>query len=167
MVELGTDALTQIGSHFGKDILLPDGQLDRAGLRSRVFNDAEAKKWLENLLHPLIGAEVYRQLENAQSSYAVLASPLLVETGQTVICDHVVVVDVSEDVQATRTMQRDNNSKAQVEKIIVSQASRQQRLQAAHDIIDNSGSLAALKPLVETLHTKLLHLAREKTEVSS
>lgn len=163
VVEPGTDALAQISAHFGTGILLPDGRLDRAGLRSLVFDDAAAKNWLEQLLHPLIGAEVYRQLQCAGSAYAVLVSPLLVETGQTVICDHVVVVDAPEALQTARTMARDDNSREQVQKIMASQAGRQQRLQAASTIIDNSGALPELEPLVDALHEKLLQLASEKT----
>ena len=164
VVKPGTDALAQIGEHFGETILQPDGELDRTQLRARIFADKDAKTWLESLLHPLIGLEVHRQLETAQSPYVLLVSPLLVETGQTAICDCVVVVDVTESVQIERTVRRDSNSEEQVQRIIASQATRERRMQAASDVIDNSGSLAALDDKVDALHQKFLRLASEKAD---
>lgn len=162
VVEPGTQALQQIQKHFGDDILLPEGGLDRAKLRGIVFADAEEKAWLENLLHPLIGNETFTRLESAQSPYVVFATPLLIETGQTSICDRIVVVDVPEETQIARTSQRDSNSEEQVKRIIASQASRDDRLAAATDVIDNSGSLEELETAVNALHEQLLALAETK-----
>ena len=88
---------------------LADGTLDRAKLRSVVFANAEEKSWLEKLLHPQIGAEVYRQLEAAPGPYVLFVSPLLIEAGQHAICDRIVVVDVPEEIQLARTVARDDN----------------------------------------------------------
>lgn len=159
VVEPGTPALAQIREHFGAEVLLPDGQLDRAALRRIVFSDPEAKRWLEALLHPLIGSETLRQLDSAPGPYVLLASPLLVESGQTSICNRVLVVDVPEAVQLQRTMQRDTNDVEQVRRIIASQATREQRLAAADDVIDNSGAEAALDAQVAALHQQYLELA--------
>lgn len=159
VVEPGTPALAQIRAHFGAEVLLPDGQLDRAALRRIVFSDPEAKRWLEALLHPLIGSETLRQLDSAPGPYVLLASPLLVESGQTSICSRVLVVDVPEAVQLQRTMQRDTNDVEQVRRIIASQATREQRLAAADDVIDNSGAEAALDAQVAALHQQYLELA--------
>ncbi len=161
VVEPGTQALRQIQRHFGDSVLLEDGQLDRAGLRSLVFSDPEQKAWLEKLLHPLIGAEIYRQLEAARSPYVMFVSPLLIEAGQAAICDRIVVVDVPEAVQLERTMQRDQNSEEQVRNIISSQADRRQRLDAATDVIENTGSLQDLDRHVAELHQRFVQLARE------
>ena len=98
VVAPGSDALGEIATHFGEAFILADGQLDRARLRQRIFSDDDARHWLERLLHPLIHGEAHRQLEIADSPYAVLVSPLLIEAGQTAICDQVVVVDVPESV---------------------------------------------------------------------
>lgn len=159
VVEPGTPALAQIRAHFGAEVLLPDGQLDRAALRRIVFSDPEAKRWLEALLHPLIGSETLRQLDSAPGPYVLLASPLLVESGQTSICNRVLVVDAPEAVQLQRTMQRDTNDVEQVRRIIASQATREQRLAAADDVIDNSGAEAALDAQVAALHQQYLELA--------
>jgi dephospho-CoA kinase len=93
----------------------------------------------------------------------VLASPLLVEAGQNLLCDKVLVVDVPEDLQIERTAKRDNNSVEQVKKIIASQASREQRLQSASDVIVNDQGLDHLDNEVERLHQQYLEQAREKT----
>jgi dephospho-CoA kinase len=112
----------------------------------------------------LIGAEVYRQLESAQSPYVVFVSPLLIEAGQHAICDRIVVVDVPESVQLQRTVQRDENDEEQVRNIINSQADRQQRLDVATDVIENSGSLEALDQKVVQLHQQFLLLARQSSD---
>lgn len=166
VVEPGTQALQQIQRHFGDTILQADGQLDRATLRSLVFSNPDEKSWLEKLLHPLIGAEVFRQLEAAQSRYVLFVSPLLVEAGQTAICDRVVVVDVPEAVQVQRTVARDGNSEEQVRSIMANQSERQRRLDAATDVIENTGTLEQLEESVLKLHRRFLQLA-EKTEASS
>lgn len=161
VVEPGTQSLQQIRRRFGDDILQDDGTLDRAKLRSVIFADAEAKSWLEKLLHPQIGTEVYRQLEAARSPYVLFVSPLLIEAGQNAICDRIVVVDVPETIQLERTIDRDNNSEEQVRAIMASQSSRQHRLDAATDVIENSGSLQELERKVDALHKQLLQVAGE------
>jgi dephospho-CoA kinase len=163
VVEPGTEALQNIAEHFGTQHLTPDGQLDRAQLRKTIFTDVEAKKWLESLLHPLIGNEIVRQLGEVKSSYALFVSPLLVESQQKLLCHHLVVVDVPNEVQIERTMQRDANDRDQVERIIGSQADRQTRLAAANDVIDNTCGFEQLDLRVSELHQQFLTIAGEKT----
>ncbi len=162
VVEPGTPALDAIREHFGEGVMQGE-QLDRAALRQRIFSDPDAKLWLEALLHPLIGEELLRQLAAARSPYAILVSPLLVESGQHVLCQRVLVVDVPESVQLQRTMQRDTNDAVQVRRIMASQASREQRLARADDVIDNSGEEAALDGQVQRLHRRYLDLARGRS----
>jgi dephospho-CoA kinase len=162
VVEPGTQALQQIQRHFGDDILQADGQLDRARLRQLVFSNNAEKIWLEKLLHPLMGVEIFRQLETAASPYVLFVSPLLVETGQIALCDRVIVVDAPESAQLDRTTQRDNNTAEQVKNIMTAQLSRQQRLKSATDVVDNSGSLEQLDISIAELHQNFLHLAQEK-----
>jgi dephospho-CoA kinase len=161
VVAAGSDALPKIAAHFGEAFILADGQLDRSRLRHRIFSDNDAKHWLEGLLHPLIRQESYRQLQAADSPYVLLVSPLLIEFGQTAICDQVLVVDIAETTQIARTMSRDDNSEQQVRNIIASQTSRAQRLEAATEIIDNSGNLPALMTRIDAVHLKLLALAKQ------
>jgi dephospho-CoA kinase len=158
VVEPGTPALKHIATHFGEGILTSGGELDRAALRQRIFSDATAKQWLENLLHPLINEWLQQQLQNANSPYAILESPLLLEIGQSDRVDRVLVVDVPEAVQLERAMARDNNDESQIKAIIASQIPRHERLARADDVIDNRGSLDDLKSQVAQLHETYLRL---------
>jgi dephospho-CoA kinase len=164
VVEPGTKALQDIAEHFGPQILEADGTLDRAALRRIIFEQPPAKQWLEQLLHPLIGQEIQRQLQSAASPYAILVSPLLVEAGQNHFCNRILVVDVPEDVQLHRTVTRDNNEPEQVRRIIASQASRKQRLEQADDVIENTGSLEQLHAAVARMHDRYLQLAHDAME---
>lgn len=161
IVEPGRPALAKIAEHFGADILQTDGSLDRAKLRTAVFKDPAERKWLEALTHPLIREEIVSGLRNATSPYALLVSPLLVESGQNQLTQRVLVVDVPEELQLQRTVSRDNNSPDQVKAIMAAQATRQQRLDNADDVIVNDGSLEDLHQQVDTLHQKYLQLSSQ------
>ena len=158
VVEPGTSGLERIAEHFGQEILLPDGGLDRAALRRIVFDAPEERAWLESLLHPVIREELMRQLhpDNYALPYVLLVSPLLLETDQHELVDTVVVVDVSVDVQIQRTMARDTNDREQVERIIAAQMPREQRLQKADKVVDNSLPLADVEHQIEDLHQAFL-----------
>ena len=158
VVEPGTPALERISEHFGQKILLPDGGLDRAALRRIVFDAPEERAWLESLLHPVIREELMRQLhpDNYALPYVLLVSPLLLETDQHELVDKVVVVDVPVDVQIQRTMARDTNDREQVERIIAAQMPREQRLQKADMVVDNSLPLADVEHQIEELHQAFL-----------
>ena len=161
VVEVGTPALQKIAEHFGTTILQADGGLDRPKLRRIIFESPAEKTWLEQLLHPLILQEIVKQLDHATSAYAILESPLLIEAGQRSLCHRVLVVDVTQEQQIQRTMQRDNNSRELVMSILKSQATREQRRAAAHDIIDNTHETATLPMQVSLLHEQYLQLAHQ------
>ena len=156
VVEPGTPGLTAIAEHFGTDILLADGGLDRAALRKIVFDNPDERKVLEGITHPRIRDEIARQLSEANSPHVVLSSPLLLESGQNTFAHYVVVVDVPEEVQLTRTMARDDNSEALVKQIMAAQLDRHTRLSRADTSIPNDGSLETLYERVEQLHDDLL-----------
>lgn len=160
VVEPGSPALERIVERFGPGILC-DGALDRARLRALVFAEPHHKQWLEELLHPLIGERTRQQLAEAPGPYVILASPLLIEAGSQALCHRILVVDVPEAVQVQRTVARDTDDEAQVRRIIASQASREQRLAAADDVIDNSDPLHTLSEKVEALHYMYLALSQE------
>lgn len=164
VVEAGRPALTAIREHFGEDVIAADGSLDRAALRSKVFADPAERRWLEQLLHPLIGEEIRRGLRAAASPYAVLVSPLLLEAGQVTLVDRVLVVDVPEELQVERTAARDGNSAEQVRAIMAAQADRQTRLARADDVIVNDRGLEELDAAVEALHQRYLEMARTRSE---
>lgn len=155
IVAPGQPALAAISDHFGSQLLLEDGSLNRPALRDIIFRDKAAKQWLEALTHPLIGDQLSLQLSAAAPPYAVLESPLLLESDQHQRCDLIVVVDVSEAQQRDRAGLRDGNSAAQIQRIIDAQLPRLQRLERADIVIDNSGSAAQLRQRVAQLHQQL------------
>ena len=156
VVEPGRPALNAIAQHFGADIIQTDGTLDRAALRVHVFADETERLWLERLTHPLIGQEILDQISASRSPYTILSSPLLLDTTQKALVDCVVVVDVPEQLQLQRTVQRDNNDEAQVKRIMAAQMARKDRLALADIVIENTGSLELLDSKVETLHQAFL-----------
>ncbi len=156
VVEPGRPALQHIVDRFGAAILLEDGNLNRAALREQVFADPEQRIWLEALLHPLIRQEIAADLALATSPYALLVSPLLVESSQRTMAARIIVVDVPEATQILRTAQRDRVPEAQIRAIMQAQASREERLKHAHDIILNDQDLAALHAQVDALHERYL-----------
>ncbi|AHY41817.1 dephospho-CoA kinase [Stutzerimonas decontaminans] len=158
VVEPGRPALAQIVAHFGEGILLPGGGLNRPALRERIFDNPAERQWLEQLLHPLIRAEVAQHLALAESPYAIMVSPLLIESGQYRQVDRVLVVDVPESLQVARTAARDQTSEEQVRSILKVQAAREERLKHADDVLVNDRDLAWLKGEVERLHRFYLTL---------
>lgn len=158
VVEPGRPALSKIVEHFGRDVLQADGQLDRGALRSRIFANADDRRWLETLLHPLIGQEIMQHLARAESPYAILVSPLLIESGQHKLTQRVLVVDAPEQLQIQRTIARDHSSEEQVQAILQAQASRTERLKHAHDVLLNDRDLPWLQAEVERLHNFYLTL---------
>lgn len=156
VVEPGTVALKSIADHFGDDILTAEGALDRAALRTLIFSDENQRKWLEALLHPLIRKEIIAQLNQSDSPYSILSSPLLLETDQQTLVDRVLVVDVPVELQLERTVQRDNNSVDQVKSIISAQSTRTYKQQKADDIILNIGTIEELQKDVFALHQRYL-----------
>ena len=160
VVEPGTSGLAAIAEHFGRNILLPNGMLDRTALRKIVFDNPGERKVLEGITHPRIREEIARQLSEAGSPYVVLASPLLLESGQSSFADYVVVVDVPESVQLSRTMTRDGNSEQLVKSIMAVQLDRETRLARSDTSISNEGTLEELHTRVDALHTDLLRRAQ-------
>jgi dephospho-CoA kinase len=156
VVEPGQPALEKIADHFGSDIIDQNGQLDRAALRKKVFSDVAERKWLQQLLHPLINNYLVDQVNAAQSDYCLLVNPLLIESGQQQWCDIVVVVDVSVATQLSRTMARDDNTREQVQAIIDAQTSREKRLDSADYVVANDQDFDILHERVKSLHNELL-----------
>ena len=160
IVEPGKPAFEAVIAAFGDQIVGEDGRLDRKALRNIVFADPEQKSRLESILHPQIYTEILHQLEQITYPYCVVVIPLLAESKRNYPLDRILVVDLPEELQIARTSTRDQESAKHVEQIIRSQASRQQRLSIADDVIENSGTPAALLENIDSLHQKYLELAR-------
>ena len=154
-------AMPQIAAEFGASFIAADGSLDRARMRTLVFSDDGARKRLEGITHPLIRAETEREQREAQGPYVIIVVPLLVESGSwKTRVNRVLTVDCSVETQISRVMSRNGFSREQVLAIIARQATREARLVAADDIIDNDNApVNALKAQVEAQHRVYLSLA--------
>ena len=158
VVQKGKPCLLKIAQHFGEDILTKEAELYRAKLREIIFKSEEEKNWLESLLHPAIANQIQDELNASKSPYTILVSPLLLETNQKDFCSKVLAVDVPVETQVERTLERDGVSKEQVQAIINSQISRNDRLNLADEVIVNDGTLEDLEIAVKVLHEKFLSL---------
>lgn len=156
VVEPGTPALQALAERFGREILTADGRLDRASLRQRIFSSEEDKRWLEGLLHPLIREEMQRQLQSISSPYRVLVAPLLFENDLDRQCDTSVLIDVPEDIQIERVVDRDGVDREQAAAIIRQQMSRTEKLKRADHIVSNTGSLKDLEKQLLALHKEFM-----------
>ena len=156
----GGTAIAPIRAAFGNEVVAPDGALDRAAMRRKVFTDAQAKGRLEAILHPMIRAEADRRSAAARAPYVVLVVPLLVESGgYRSRVQRIAVVDCPEAVQVARVMSRSGLSAGEARAIMAAQVGREARLAVADDVIDNGGELAALRPQIEALHRRYLEMA--------
>lgn len=161
VVEPGTPGLNAIVEHFGADIVHDDQTLDRAKLREKIFSNPEEKAWLNGLLHPMIREKMIEDLEQVTSDYALLVVPLLVENKLDSLCDRVLVVDVDPQTQISRTVKRDNVSEEQANAILASQASREQRLALADDVVKNNPDDLDLLLQITDLHEKYLAMCKK------
>lgn len=161
VIEPGQPALDRVVARFGADSLGPDGRLDRARMRQRVFADPAAKADLEAMLHPPIRAWLRAACDAAAGPYAVVAIPLLAEGGGRQAypwLDRIVVVDVPEAVQLARLQQRDGITAELAARMVAAQATRRQRLALADDVVINDGSLAQLEAAIIRLHHRYLQI---------
>ena len=161
VVAPGSEGLSALVEHFGSGIVNASGELNRAALRERVFSNVEEKAWLNACLHPRIRRAMQQAAANVKSSYGILAVPLLIENDLTGMVDRVTVVDCPEDMQVARAMQRDGSSETIIRSIIASQATREQRLAVADDVIDNSLTPEHTCEQVKALHATYQALASQ------
>lgn len=161
-VAVGSVGLTEVVAAFGAAILDTDGALDRAAMRKRVFGDDAARKRLEAIIHPRVRESLARQCAQAASPYAIAAIPLLAEVGARVAypwLQRILVVDVPVDVQHARLIQRDGIDATLADRMIAAQATREQRLAVADDMIVNIGTLEDLQKHVATLDARYRRFA--------
>lgn len=159
IVAPGQAALAAIQQTFGDWVLLADGSLDRRALREHIFQDPAARQQLEKITHPAIRQSIIQQLQQAQSPYVILVSPLLFESNQHQLVQHSLLIDVDEATQIQRASQRDGHSIEHIQQIIAAQMPRHQKQQLANDIVLNNGSLDALYQQLKVLHLAYLQRA--------
>ncbi|HEY2675636.1 MAG TPA: dephospho-CoA kinase [Steroidobacteraceae bacterium] len=163
VVEPGSPGLRQVVARFGTGILNGEGELDRPALRNVIFSDPEARKALDDILHPLIRAQMEQEAADATGPYLILSIPLLVEGGRAHSqVDRILVVDVDEARQLERVQRRDGSSLEQARAMLASQATRAARLAEADDVLPNSGTVADLRQSVDFLHQRYLQMAQAR-----
>jgi len=160
VVTPGRAGLAAVTARFGAGVLNGAGELDRRALRDLVFADPRERLALEAILHPLIRTDMERRAATADGPYIVMAIPLLVERGDARgRVDRILVIDVAEGLQLERVMARDGIDLAQARAILAAQASRESRLEAADDVLVNSGAVSELRQAVDDLHRHYLSVA--------
>jgi dephospho-CoA kinase len=161
LTQTGGAAIPEVQRIFGRHMIGEGGAMDRNRMRERVFADPSARQALEALLHPMIRKESRRLIAAAQGPYVIHVVPLLVESPDyRRRVDRVLVVDVPEELQIERVRARSGLSEAQVRAILASQATREDRLAAADDVIENRGTIDALRKQVAAFHQKYLQYGK-------
>ena len=145
---------------FGDKYLDENKNINRELIRKLIFNDSDAKSKLESIIHPIVRSGIETFIKNKKSDYCIIVVPLIFETNSSKIYDRVLVIDCDVDVQISRTSKRDNQAKSDIENIINKQATREQRLSIADDVIVNNGSLDLLRMEVLKIHKKYLEIIK-------
>ena len=160
-IEINTPGYKSIVDYFGSRIIGANGLIDRASLRKEVFDDDEKKKVLESIIHPSVRDLMTERITMAQSSYSIVMVPLIFETNSMSYYNRILVIDCDPSLQLERATARDNNSKDQIQKIIDTQCSREERLSIANDVIPNNDSLNDLKTRSLIMHKFYLDLTQK------
>jgi|AntRauMFilla1563_2_1112583.scaffolds.fasta_scaffold74294_1 dephospho-CoA kinase len=152
VVVKGSTGLNALMEAFGDGILTEQHTLNRAALREIVFTDPQAKKKVNNILHPLIRTKMLNQLKNTKSHYCILSAALLLENSLEKLVNRTLVIDITTKQQLERTLNRDGGNADTIKNIMAAQVSREKRLALANDVIDNTGGVDFLGPQVDKLH---------------
>lgn len=163
VVDKGTLGLQEVERAFGSGVLTADKQLDRAIVRRLVFEDPDARRRLEAIVHPLVRAQMTEWKGKLTAPYGIYAAPLLVESGMHAEVDRLLVIDVPESVQMERVSRRDGHDDDLIRRIIGAQISRSARLARADDILDNTRGDETILPQVRRLHALYLQLSDQTT----
>lgn len=142
--------------HFGEKFIDKNNNVDRAILRDEIFKNEDKKEALESIIHPLVREEIFNFIENSNSVYKIIMVPLIYETNSQDFYDKIVVVDCKEENQIMRASKRDNKTKNDIINIMKNQASSDERMSIADEVIKNDSSLDDLKKQVIKVHQKLL-----------
>ena len=142
--------------HFGEKFIDKNNNVDRALLRDEIFKNEDEKEALESIIHPLVRKEIFNFIENSNSVYKIIMVPLIYETNSQDFYDKIVVVDCKEENQIIRASKRDNKTKNDIINIMKNQASSDERMSIADEVIKNDSSLDDLKKQVIKVHQKLL-----------
>lgn len=156
-------AYNKIIARYGTEILLEDGEINRAHLRTIIFSDTEERRWLEQLLHPLIREQIETQVNTCTKPYCIVEIPLFIDKSKYPYINRILLVNAPISTQISRVMQRDKCSKEQALAILAAQPHMQLRLSNANDVLVNDKGFNELKVMVNNLHQKYLIEARRSS----
>jgi len=163
VVQAGSETLLLIRQQFGAEMISEKGELIREKLRAAVFADAEKRRQLENIVHPAIRQQLQQQLSqlaaSANAPYCVIVIPLLLEKDWQSMVDRILVVSAAATLRSQRIKARQAITQQEIEQIMDSQSSDEERLKIADDIVENNGTLVALHHNIDHLHQQYLLLA--------
>ena len=145
---------------FGDEYLDENNNINRELIRKLIFNDSDAKSKLENIIHPIVRSGIQAFINDTKSDYCIIVVPLIFETNSSTLYDRILVIDCDVEIQILRTSKRDSQAKSDIENIVNKQATREQRLSIADEVIINNGSLASLKRDVLKMHNKYMEIVK-------
>ncbi len=145
---------------FGDKYLDRNNNINRELIRKLIFNDPVAKLKLENIIHPIVRSGIQAFITDSKSDYCIIVVPLIFETNSSTLYDRILVIDCDVEIQILRTSKRDNQAKSDIQNIVNKQATREQRLSIADEVILNNGSLDLLKSEVLKMHNKYMEIVK-------
>ena len=161
VIAQNTPGFKSVVDYFGSNIIDVDGSINRSKLRQEVFDNEQKKKVLESITHPLVRNLMEERIETSKSPYSIIMVPLIFETKSMSAYNRILVIDCDTELQLERATLRDNNSREQIQKILDSQCSREERLSIANDVIPNNDSLDDLKTRSLSMHKFYLGLIKK------
>ena len=161
VIAQNTPGFKSVVDYFGSNIIDVDGSINRSKLRQEVFDNEQKKKVLESITHPLVRNLMEERIKTSKSSYSIIMVPLIFETKSMSAYNRILVIDCDPELQLERATLRDNNSREQIQKILDSQCSREERLSIANDVIPNNDSLDDLKTRSLSMHKFYLGLIKK------
>jgi dephospho-CoA kinase len=147
-------------NEFGEKYLDENKDINRELLRKDIFNDPAIKIKLENIIHPLVRSGIQDFINSSKSDYCIIVVPLIYETSSSELYDRILVIDCDVDIQIERTSKRDNQTISQIENILDKQATREERISIADEVILNDGSIEHLRKSVLNIHKKYMEIVK-------
>lgn len=159
IVDTDKSIFQAIVQKFGKEFLNDEHKIDRRKLREQIFTIPADRLWLEKLVHPIVEKQIVEHAKSFTYPYCIAEIPLLLEANMQAIVDRILTLDCPADMQLQRALQRNIHTEAEIKAIIAVQISRQKRLAASDDIVENTGDMPALIKRIEQLHQLYLSLS--------
>jgi dephospho-CoA kinase len=147
-------------NEFGEKYLDENKDINRELLRKDIFNNPVTKIKLENLIHPLVRSGIQAFINSSKSDYCIIVVPLIYETSSSKLYDRILVIDCDIDAQIERTSKRDNQTINEIKNILDKQATREERISIADEVILNNGSIEHLRKSVLNMHKKYMEIVK-------